>query len=273
MFFPLRTGFPRSDAEDGRHVHMIAAKPFDFAPFEQWHFTIPRSCDPWSLPNARGDRPGPGSRGNLLQRGNDDDEDTLSTNWFYECVQVWSSVFILSEINKRNKKLRPSILRFCAMFHGLHAWNPSTTQCVITFNMSHQSGWPVDEAARPPILVSKKQVDSQTFDHASVRCSQARGTRIRCRFWPLWTVGRFWTSMVHLEQWQLLALIWFWVRVLALKHPTGNMLTPRAWWGWTSTMKIADLKITVDSSGEDELVRNPSSSSVLMQCLGDAVLW
>ena len=33
-------------------------------------------------------------------------------------------------------------------------------------------------------------------------------------------------------------------------------------------MKIADLKITVDSSGEDELVRNPSSSSVLMQCLG-----
>lgn len=34
---------------------------------------------------------------------------------------------------------------------------------------------------------------------------------------------------------------------------------------WTSTMKIADLKITVDSSGEDELVRNPSSSSVLMQ--------
>jgi hypothetical protein len=38
-------------------------------------------------------------------------------------------------------------------------------------------------------------------------------------------------------------------------------------------MKIADLKITVDSSGEDELVRNPSSSSVLMQSLGDAVLW
>eukprot|EP00434_Breviolum_minutum_P024240 symbB.v1.2.021403.t2/scaffold1771.1/size122269/5 len=34
---------------------------------------------------------------------------------------------------------------------------------------------------------------------------------------------------------------------------------------WTSTMKIMDLKITVDSSGEDELVRNPSSSSVLMQ--------
>eukprot|EP00435_Cladocopium_sp_Y103_P038916 s1050_g10.t1 len=34
---------------------------------------------------------------------------------------------------------------------------------------------------------------------------------------------------------------------------------------WTSTMQIADLKITVDSSGEDELVRNPSSSSVLMQ--------
>lgn len=114
-----------------------------------------------------------------------------------------------SEINKRNKKLRPSILRFCAMFHGLHAWNPSTTQCVITFNMSHQRGWPVDEAARPPILVSKKQVDSQTFDHASVRCSQARGTQIRRRFWPLWTVGRFWTSMVHLEQWQLLALIWW----------------------------------------------------------------
>ena len=38
-------------------------------------------------------------------------------------------------------------------------------------------------------------------------------------------------------------------------------------WGWTSTMKIMDLKITVDSSGEDELVRNPSSSSVLMQQL------
>lgn len=34
---------------------------------------------------------------------------------------------------------------------------------------------------------------------------------------------------------------------------------------WTSTMQVKDLKISVNSSGEDELLRNPSSSSVLLQ--------
>ncbi|CAK9095989.1 SEC14-like protein 5 [Durusdinium trenchii] len=37
---------------------------------------------------------------------------------------------------------------------------------------------------------------------------------------------------------------------------------------WTSTMQVKDLKISVNSSGEDELLRNPSSSSVLLQPLG-----
>ena len=37
--------------------------------------------------------------------------------------------------------------------------------------------------------------------------------------------------------------------------------------GWTSTMRLEELKISVDSSGEEELLRNPSSSSVLLQSL------
>ena len=32
-------------------------------------------------------------------------------------------------------------------------------------------------------------------------------------------------------------------------------------------MRLAELKISLNSSGEDELVRNPSSSSVLLQRL------
>ena len=94
-------------------------------------------------------------------------------------------------------------------------------------------------------------------------------------WWHIETLVLCHRSVVYIYIYQLSLIVRSWWIFLGVScFSMWQYQTLMAWcnlkevgWGWTSTMKIMDLKITVDSSGEDELVRNPSSSSVLMQQL------